>query len=389
MSRYDEIISDYKSIGYDFRINDLNETIQVKIGETWQPMTDTLQAIIDVEMYELGYGRKKKPSLSIAQKSAIKLGHKQRHHPFKAFFESLPKYTPRAGGYYAIKDLASYFDNPDGYFERWLFRWMIGAIAKVYDQTRNPMLVLAGPQDKGKSTFALWLCPFPDNFMKQAINPDDKDAELSMTDNFMWEVDELPNTTMRKSSEALKSFLTLPFVKRRAAYGRHTTYKPAVCSFIGTANFDGAGFLNDPTGTTRFLTCEINGIDFAYSEKLYAPYLWAEAFWHYRNVPKSWQLTPEEKLARDEINSRYELVSALTDAILHRFEITNEVNDAMTALEIKQHLSGWYHSSNENGFYHDLGRSLRKLGIDKERATFKPGQPHHWQWVGIKKREAE
>ena len=129
---------------------------------------------------------------------------------------------------------------------------MVGTVAKVYEQARNPMLVLAGPQDIGKSYFVKWLCsPLPGHFMKQAINPDDKDSELRLTDTFIWEVDELPNTTTRQNSEALKSFLTMPFIKRRAAYGRYLTYKPAITLFVGTANFDGAGFLNDPTGTTR------------------------------------------------------------------------------------------------------------------------------------------
>lgn len=390
MSHYEEIVQDFKLLGYDFRINDMNEFLEVKRGNTWERMTDTVQAILDVEMYELGYGQgKPKAKLDIVQKSAIKLGNRQRYHKIKDFFENLPPYTPRPEGYYAIKELSEYFDNPDGWFHRWLFRWMVGAIAKALEQARNPMLVLTGPQDIGKSTFARWLCPFPDNFMKQAINPDDKDAELNMSDNFIWEVDELPNTTMRKSSEALKSFLTLPFVKRRAAYGKHNTYKPSICSFIGTANFDGAGFLNDPTGTTRFLTCEINSIDFAYSQKFYVPGLWSEAYWYYRNAPKSWDLTNDEKAIRDQINGSYEMVSALSDTILHRFEITKAADDAMTAFEIKQHLSGWYHAGNENGFYHELGRALRKFGLDKQRASFKPGQPHHWQWVGIKKREDE
>ena len=239
-NHYHEIVSDMQEAGYDFRIIDLDESLQIKVNGKWELMTDTLAAVLEMDMYEAGYGTKKKPSLRMVRNAATKRGHEKRHHPIKAYFESLPPYIPREDGYYIIRELAGYFNNPDGWFHRWLYRWMVGAIAKVYDAARNPMLVLSGPQDIGKSYFVKWLCAdLPDNFMKQAINPDDKDAELRLSDTFIWEVDELPNTTTRQNSEALKSFLTLPFIKRRAAYGRYLTYKPAITSFVGTANFAG------------------------------------------------------------------------------------------------------------------------------------------------------
>lgn len=387
---YHEIVSDLQERGYDFRIVDLDESLQVKIGGKWELMTDTLAAVLEMDMYELGYGTKKKPGLRMMKNAAVKRGHEKRHHPIKAYLESLPKYEPSPGGYYVISDLARYFDNPDGWFHRWLFRWAVGAIAKVYEQARNPMLVLSGPQDIGKSHFVKWLCSdLPDNFMKQAINPDDKDSELRLSDTWVWEVDELPNTTTRQNSEALKSFLTMPFIKRRAAYGRYLTYKPAITSFVGTANFDGAGFLNDPTGTTRFLTCEITKINFQYDKEISLPHVWAEAFWFYRNVPRAWELTAQEKEARDEINSRYEVAQPLVDVIQHKFEITNDPAHTMTAYEIKNFLTGFYRINSEAGFYNELGRALRKVGLDKKRTPFKSGQGHHWLWVGIRKRDAD
>jgi predicted P-loop ATPase len=384
--KYNEIAADLQDLGYDFRIVDLDESLQVRINDRWELMTDTLAAVIEMDMYEFGYGTKKKPSLKMVKNAMFKRGHLKRHHPIKAYFETLPIYTPKSDGYYVIKDLSDYFTNPDGWFHRWLFRWMVGAIAKVFEQTRNPMLVLSGPQDIGKSYFVKWLCSaLPDNFMKQAINPDDKDAELRLSDTFIWEVDELPNTTTRANSEALKSFLTLPFIKRRAAYGRYLTYKPAITSFIGTANFDGAGFLNDPTGTTRFLTCEITKIDFQYDKEISLEHVWAEAYYYYRNLYRSWELTAEEKAQRDEINSRYEIAQPLVDAIYHHFTITHDPADIMTAYDIKQQLTGFYRINSEAGFYNELGRALRKIGLDKRRAAFKSGEGHHWLWEGIKK----
>lgn len=389
MSQYLQIKDDLLSLGYDFRIVDLDESLQIKVGKTWEIMSDTYAAIVEMDMYESGYGTKKKPSLKMVKNAALKLGHEQRFHPIKAYLESLPPYTPRESGYYAVQELAAYFTNPDGWFHRWLFRWMVGAIAKVYEAARNPMLVLSGPQDIGKSYFVKWLCStLPDHFMKQSINPDDKDSELRLTDTFIWEVDELPNTTARQNSEALKSFLTLPFIKRRAAYGRYLTHKPAITSFVGTANFDGAGFLNDPTGTTRFLTCEITKIDFDYALRVNLDYVWAEAFWFYRNASKAWELTQLEKVARDELNSRYEVSLPLVDVIQNRFLITRNPEDVMTAYQIRELLVGHYRVHSEAGFYNELGRALRKIGLDKRRLPYQgKGQGHHWVWLGIKRKD--
>ena len=117
-NKYDLIKDDLLSIGYDFRIVDLDESLEVRAGGKWQLMTDTLASVIEIDMYELDYGTKKKPGLKMVKNAAVKLGHQQRFHPIKAYFESLPPYAPRADGYYAAGDLAKYFTNPDGWF-RW------------------------------------------------------------------------------------------------------------------------------------------------------------------------------------------------------------------------------------------------------------------------------
>jgi predicted P-loop ATPase len=61
--------------------------------------------------------------------------------------------------------------------------------------------------------------------------------------------------------EALKWFLTLETVTVRRPYGHFDLDKPALASFIGTVNDDGAGFLTDVTGNRRFRPTSLTTIN--------------------------------------------------------------------------------------------------------------------------------
>lgn len=390
MSRlYQTITDDLKALGYDFRINDLDETLEVKTNGKWERITDTLEAVIKTDLRGVGYSGKKKPSLSAAKDAWVKLAHTQRYNPIKEYFLGLEgKYEPDdAKRPYIIEGFASmWFDNPDKWFGRWLFRWMVGVIAKVFEQQRNPMLVWTGEQEVGKSELARWFCPLDPELYhtEQPINTENKDHRLLLTNKLLWEVPELGATTRRQDVEALKAFITTKVVTERPPYGRHPIHKPAVCALIGSVNDDGAGFLNDPTGSSRFLACELAGIDYRYVVQSVHD-LWAEAYWFYRNVPKSWELPEEEREARRVINSSFEMVSALEETILTRFAFTGDETDTLTTDQIKDHLAGHYTIRNENGFLRELSRIMKKHRAKKYREKYIPGQPHKRGFSGIKR----
>jgi predicted P-loop ATPase len=387
---YQQVINDARFLGLDFRINDLDNSIQVKYADEWQRLDDILSAVIQTDLRELGYGRKgkNKGAIGPAMLALVKLANEQRFNPIKDYFKSLEgKYKPMAEGPYVTRSFARFFKNPDGMFSTWLFKWMVGAIAKAHLGERNPMLVLVGPQGTGKSWFARYLCPVDPNyhFIEMPIKPDNKDDLLRLTDVLVWEVAELGATTRRADVESLKAFITQRNVRVRPPHGRTTIEKPVLCSFIGSVNDDKAGFLNDPTGSTRFLACDVKGIDYEYS-KIRVELLWAEAYWFYRNVPDSWKLTAEEKLAQQAINAKYEQVSELDDLLSAAFEFSLSADDFMTTLEIRNHLTTFgYSASSGNGFYKELTRLLGKRGVEGGRAKYKPGEPHRHGFCGLKK----
>lgn len=381
MSIFEEIKTDLNTIGYDFRVNDLVDMLEIKTeGSDWRPLDDFVEDIIKLDMREVGYGYKGKPSITAMLEGVSKMAHLQRYNPVKNYFNQL-EYKPREYGAYVIPTCAGYFSNPDKRFSEWLFKWMVGCVAKVFTGVRNPMLVLAGPQRIGKSRFAEWICPKPDWFVRGKIEPDSKDHRLRQAMTLVWEADELGSTTRRSDADELKSFLTLSEIYERPPFGKHPVRKPAIVSFIGTANFDGSGLLNDPTGTSRFLACEITKIDFEYSN-LKVDDLWGEAVWFYKNVPHSWELTAEQEAAQARINADFEIVSALSDTVENLFDVLPGAADFMTTQAIKDTISLHYHIGNEQSFFNELSRVLTKMGLKKDREM--NGGKRGWAGIKIK-----
>lgn len=401
-SLYRLIVDDLHKIGADFRINDLNEALEVKWqGHEWRLMDDTLEAVIRTQLRELGYGiqGKGKATRTAVTEAWITLGDKQRYNPIKAYFDSIrhlyrPTFDHDVGLNTPVqieKTLAGKLTNPDRYAGRWLFRWMTGAIARVYRQERNPMLVFVGEQEIGKSSFIRWLCPplLREYFREGPIRPDNKDDRLRLADTFIQEVGELGSTTRRADVDALKNYITEKEIFERPPYGKRPMKKPAVCSFFGSVNYDGAGFLNDPTGSTRFLTCEINHIDFSYTQ-IDVNLLWSEALYFYEHHPRVWELPPKEKEARAIINQQFQLVNALEDVVLTHLEITYDPNDFMTTYEIRQHLATHYRYSSEKSFSMELAQVLKAMSVQRRRAAYTPnneaGKRHPAGYEGVRRK---
>ena len=393
--RYQIVLDDFKSLELDFRINDLDESLEVLIDGTWEMMNRTTEAITRTRLRELGYGitGKKKANRKAVEECWITLAHTQRYNPIKDYFKAIrPLYPPRteADSYkpYIIPDLLKDWDNPDGYLSRWLFRWMCGAIAKVYHYERNAILVMSGRQRIGKSSFVRWLCPIPDRYREAGIRPDNKDDRLRLIDTFIQEVPELGNVTRRADIESFKDFVTRKEIVERPPYADKPIKKPAICSFFATVNPDGAGFLNDPTGNSRFLVTEVNRIDFAYTN-YNRDLVWSEALWFCEHTYKPWELTKAEQDAQAQINNQFEMVNALEDVVDQYLEITNNSDDWASTVQIRNYIGNYYRYSSETQFNRELAKVLYAKGLERCREPFQNGSKHRWGWRGIKTLETE
>jgi hypothetical protein len=366
-----------KAQGYSFRLNLAGSILECN----GLPLEDYLAADIRVQ-----YTDAELRNMGLLEDIWRAEARRNAYHPIKDYLSGL-----EWDGKPHIHSLASHFTSSDpeivyddttrrSLVEIYLYRWLIGAVAKVFDRKQNAMLVLGGPQGIGKSEFVRWLCTkLPAHYFEGQIQPGDRDSMLRFATNFIWEVAELDATTRRADRSALKGALTQESIKLRKAYGHFDTEAPAIVSFIGTFNPDHAGFLDDPSGSRRFWITTITHINWAYQQNIDIDQVWAEAVAAYRSG-KSWRLLPVEEQRRETVNQEHEVEDPIL-GILERYFIfdidpTNRMSSADIILTL-QEKDVALNYSNPRGLAMEIARALKKRGVAKI------GDGRHRYYVGV------
>lgn len=349
--------------GYQFRYNEVTDRVEVN----GVPINDPFAAEIRVRMRDMGF---LKPSEFEDAYIANAYLPANRYHPIRAYLTGLAW-----DGTDHIGRLGSHFSDERRVFHMFFQRWIIGAVAKVFESAQNFMLVLDGVQGRGKSYFVKWLCPaqLTDYFIESAIDTGDKDYAVRLASKWIWEVSELGATTRKSDREALKHFISQQQVSVRQAYARFSTDRPALASMIGTINDEGGGFLNDPTGNRRFAVVTLTNIDWGYTN-IDPNQLWAQAVYLYRNG-EDWRLTQDEQAIQNEINETYTAGSFFEDLFLRTFDIQSDPGaDWMATADIilemeKQGLA----TSSQRHAEMELSKLAKKLAIPRQRILQKNG----------------
>ncbi len=367
------IMTALKALGYRFRLNLCGLVVEVN----GRPLDDFMQAEIRTQMRDRGA-----KSMNAVEDAYITDAKRNSYHPIRDYFNAL-----KWDGHDHISDLAAKLqsDNEPVIYEDgsraplhavYLYRWLLGAVAKVIDGEQNPMFVLDGSQGLGKSLFARWLCPHLEWFIESAINTQDKDHELRLLSKLVWEVSELDATTRKADVSALKAFITRSKVTVRKSYGRNDMTGIAMCSFIGTVN-NTTGFLADETGSRRFYICKLTGIDWSYRQ-LDVDQIWAQAVHLYQHG-ESPNLTKEEAAAQQKVNERYEIETPIRDWVQQYFTLTGDADDTLTMGEVISHLADKGHrlSGSERLQAMEVARVLTQLKVQKQHTR------NGNQWIGI------
>lgn len=385
----EQIERDLKAWGYNLWLNDMDDSIWIDDKR----MDDPDRATCRMKARDAGYGGKgNKRTLGALEDSWLAIAAKNRRHPVREWLNA-----QTWDGTNHIAHLSSFFTgkpDDDGneptvkyddgtertVFHAFLRRWLVGAVAKqMGDESAvrsNFVLTLTGGQDDGKSHFANWICPLQDYFVEGSISPENKDHMLLRTKSLVWEVKELGHTTKKADVEALKGFITGVITAERKAYGHFETRKTSVASYVGTVNLDGGGFLSDVTGNRRFAVVDLKCIDWAYSEKVNLPQVWAQAVALWRADPKAYRFSPEEVKVRDNAAENHMEVDIFADMLVRIFEIdpskTAEIDWRMSSSDILEKLRTYAGLSRGNDRVQgrDLSKSLQKnWGIKSRRSN--------------------
>lgn len=359
--------ADYKTLladeGFLFRYNEVSNRI-----EFFDPTTNQYQNYADRDMafFRL-FAKKHQMYKNDMLDSIMVLASDNRYHPIKLYFNGL-QWNRQSN----IKELSSFLKADDPMIcEIFLRKWFIGAVVKVYENgLRNPVLVLDGGQNIGKSTFARKLCPDPIYFQEGSIRPDEKDHEIKLTQKLVWEIGELENTTSKSAVGALKDFLSRVNVSVRIPFDKYPISQPAMTSFIGTIN-EMAGFLNDDSGSTRFRVLRIESIDFGYNN-LDIGQCWAEAVAAYHTGERSDLDAPTEAIS-NLIKQNYQVPNPIEDAILQYFTIDPKDNQNFcTAFQIRSILLDKDYANLGGRDYSPqrMASTLKKLGCEKRQKWF-------------------
>lgn len=368
MSNTADYLRDLAHLNYSFKYNEVTERIEVN----GNPMTDIMAAQIRTQMRDARH-----KSMTAVEDAYTADAWDNRYHPVRDYFAGL-----QWDGQANIAKLATYFTDKHNIFGDYLRRWLIGAVAKVYErEARNFMLVLDGAQYIGKSRFARWLCPIDTRyFFEGPLNTDDKDTWLRLTTIFIWELSELDATTKKADRAALKDFITRHEVTIRRPYAKHDLVRPALASLIGSINEEGPGFLNDPTGNTRFAVVNLTDIDFGYSA-LDLNQVWAEAYFAYQ-AGERWELTTDERRRQAEINSEYESEPTIDGMVRKFYDLDPTVDVWTSGIDIVLDLEFQGLKDNQRSSLMELARFMKKNGHERKRIK------RVWCYKGVTRKNA-
>jgi hypothetical protein len=287
-----------------FALNLMSDDILVN-GEL---LSDNLEGRIFNNLFDFGLNSRQR-----VREAWQEAAFRNAYHPIKDYLNGL-----EWDGVDRAYQLLEHFDfNGD---QEWasavMLKWMVGAVAKIYEQAQLFMLVLDGSQGCGKSYFVRWLCPLSGYFVEGPINPGMKDTDIESINKWIWEVSELQATTRRADRESLKAHITKQTVSVRKPYGRNSITKPVTAAYLGTINQD-AGFLEDDSGNRRFVIVSVANIDWAY-ESINVDQLWAQIVTLYKSG-HDWELTVEEARQRDEVNKEYDAPHPVIELFLEYY----------------------------------------------------------------------
>ena len=185
-------------------------------------------------------------------------------NPFTAYLDSLPKWKGDVDYIMELSLTVNVKGDADEQilFYQYLKKWMIAMLAGwQFDHVVNhTILVLLGPQGCGKSSWlSLLLPPQLQEYVYTKANAAkmSRDDMLILAQKGLVIIEEMDALTPREQA-VLKAITTMNNIDERAAYARYHEHRPHVASMAGTGNVK---FLNDPTGSRRWIPFFVENID--------------------------------------------------------------------------------------------------------------------------------
>ena len=239
----------------------------------------------------------------------------QHVHPLRAYLSGLKPWE----GYDWLDKVAGQITLTDpertDLWKRCFKKWFVAMVASWLDEdvVNHTVLVLIGKQGCGKTTWLEQLLP-PEirrycckltSFQSMS-----KDQRLRVASSALINMDEM-EAMGRHEMNVIKSVITTRNVTERRAYRSDDETFSRLASFCGSTN--SRQFLNDPTGTRRWLPFEVEHILDPYNrdpkfEDIIYRGMYAQAKYLYENGFQYW-FDADEIAELEDHNDEYRLMS--------------------------------------------------------------------------------
>lgn len=345
---------------YKFRYNEVLGKLEYRRvnGKTWKYITDFKENSILREI--------QKAKIRCSINSLRNLLHSdfcEMYDPFKDYFENLVEYS---GDKDYIEELALTITTtkPDLWKECFK-KWFVAMVACVINekQINQTVIVFSGKQGLGKTTWIEKLMPLE---LKQyifsgTVNPNNKDTLIHLSECMLINLDELENLN-RTEIGSLKELITKTHIRMRKAYGHNNENMPRRASFAGSVNT--TQFLNDTTGSRRFLCFELENIEYQHDVDINLCY--AQAYKLYKDGFRHW-FNQKEIKDINENNEQYQLKSPEEELLLTWFEpATKETaNKFYNTSQIAVRLAELGNLHVTDATVNKIGKALKKHGFQR------------------------
>ena len=345
---------------YKFRYNEVLGKLEYKRvnGKIWKYITDFKENSILREI------QKAKVRCSInSLRNLLHSDFCEMYDPFKDYFENLVEYT---GDKDHIEELALTITTTKPELWKECFKkWFVAMVACVLDekQINQTVIVFSGKQGLGKTTWIEKLMPreLKQYIFSGTVNPNNKDTLIHLAECMLINLDELENLN-RTEIGSLKELITKTHIRMRKAYGHNNENMPRRASFAGSVNT--AQFLNDTTGSRRFLCFELEKIEYQHEVDINLCY--AQALKLFKDGFRHW-FNQEEIKDINANNEQYQLMSPEEELLLTWFEpATRETANAfLNASQIAVRLATVANINVTDGTVNKLGKALKKHGFTR------------------------
>lgn len=363
-----DYIKAYISYFMELRFNIIKQQLEYRYvnNENFESFTDRVENSLYIRMKSENSFKFSKSDFDVYLNSE----QIPYYNPYKDYFESLPEWD----GVDYIKKLSEYVrveESKGYYFFVQLKKWLVRAVKCALEPNyfNKQILVFVGAeQNTGKTTFCRWLCPpfLKDYYTEETAQG--KDEYMQLASNFIVLYDELVKLN-KAGLEDIKAILSKNVIKYRPPYAKREQIFARTCSFIGNTNQ--TQFLTDETGSIRFLSFLLKGIDFNYSKDIDINKIYAQAYYLYK-YNNDYEMTKEERSALQDYNRQFFVATTEHDFILeHLHKPTKQDYSAnsttivyqWSAGQILQFLQDCSTNIKLNAIL--LGKSLKFLGFEK------------------------